>query len=48
MIGDESETNYSDFKEQLLQDPEVKGEYDALESEFDAIQDMIDVQKKLK
>lgn len=37
MIGDENMTNYNDFKEQLLQDPEVKAEYDALELEFDVI-----------
>ena len=41
-------TNYNDFKEQLLQDPEVRAEYDALELEFDVIQGMIDVQKKSK
>ena len=40
-------TNYNDFKEQLLQDPEVKAEYDALEPEFDIIQAMIDARKKL-
>lgn len=40
-------TNYKDFKEQLLQDPEVKAEYDALEPEFDIIQAMIDVRKRL-
>ena len=47
MRGGEHMTNYNDFKEQLLQDPEVKAEYDALEPEFDIIQAMIDARKKL-
>lgn len=35
-------SSYDKFKEQLLEDPEVKAEYDALEPEFDIIQAMID------
>ncbi len=40
-------TNYKDFKEEMLANPEVKTEYDALEPEFDIIQAMIDVRKEL-
>ena len=35
-------TSYDKFKEQLLEDPQVKAEYDALEPKFDIIQAMID------
>lgn len=40
-------TNYNDFKEELLQNPEVKAEYDALGPEFDIIQAMLDARKRL-
>ncbi len=40
-------TNYKEFKEQMLSNPEVKAEYDALEPEFDIIQAMITVRKQL-
>ncbi len=35
-------SNYRDYKEKALQDPEVKAEYDALQPEYDIIQAMID------
>lgn len=38
-------TTYKDFKKEVLSDPEVKKEYDALEPEFDIIQAMIDARK---
>ena len=34
-------SSYRDYKEQALQNPEVKEEYDALELEYDIIQAMI-------
>lgn len=34
-------TEYEEFKEEILSDPEVKKEYDALEPEYDIIQAMI-------
>lgn len=34
--------SYKEFKEQVLMDPLVKAEYDALQPEFDIIQAMID------
>ncbi|MBQ9134653.1 MAG: helix-turn-helix transcriptional regulator [Lachnospiraceae bacterium] len=40
-------TNYKEFKKQMLSNPEVKAEYDALEPEFDIIQAMITVRKQL-
>lgn len=39
-------TTFIDFKEEMLANPEVKAEYDALEPEFDIIQAMIDVRKQ--
>ena len=39
-------TKYEDFKRELLSDPEVKEEYDALEPEFDIIRALIDARKK--
>lgn len=39
-------TSYDKFKTELLEDPQVKAEYDALEPEFDIIQAMIDVRKQ--
>lgn len=37
---------YGQFKQTLLQDPEVKAEYDALEPEFDIIRTMIKARKE--
>ena len=34
-------SSYRDYKEKALQNPEVKEEYDALEPEYDIIQEMI-------
>ena len=42
MTGD-----YSDYKKQLLKDPELKAEYDALEPEYDIINAMIEARKGL-
>lgn len=39
-------TRYDKFKEQLLEDPQVRAEYDALEPEFDIIQAMIDARRQ--
>ena len=39
-------SEYSDFKEELLKNPIVKAEYDALAPEYDIIQAMIDARKK--
>lgn len=39
--------NYSDYKKQLLKDPELKAEYDALEPEYDIINAMIETRKGL-
>lgn len=33
--------NYSEYKEKVLQNPEIKAEYDALQLEYDIIQAMI-------
>ena len=41
-------SEYSEFRETLLSDPEVKAEYDALEPEFNIIQAMIDARKEMK
>ncbi|MBR1634266.1 MAG: helix-turn-helix transcriptional regulator [Lachnospiraceae bacterium] len=38
-------SSYLEFKEKMLQAPEVKKEYDALAPEFDTIQAMIDARK---
>ena len=35
-------SNYKDYKEKALHNPEVKAEYDALQPEYDLIQAMID------
>lgn len=37
---------YGQFKQTLLQDPEVKAEYNALEPEFDIIRTMIKARKE--
>ena len=34
--------SYKDYKEKILQNPEVRAEYDALAPEYDIIQAMID------
>lgn len=39
-------TNYEKFKKEMLSNPDVKEEYDALEPEFDIIQAMIDARKQ--
>ena len=39
-------SSYSTFKQELLQNPEVKKEYDQLEPEFNIIQAMIDARKR--
>lgn len=46
--GDIDMVNYNDYKEQLLKDPELKAEYDALEPEYDIINAMIEARKSLK
>lgn len=40
-------SRYSDFKKEMLANPSVKAEHDALEPEFDIIQAMIDARKSL-
>lgn len=47
MKGDISMVNYSDYKKQLLKDPELKAEYDALEPEYDIVNAMIEARKGL-
>ena len=44
--GDIKMSEYSDFKQELLKNPIVKAEYDALTPEYDIIQAMIDARKK--
>ncbi len=39
-------TNFNDFLNEQLKNPEIKKEYDALEPEFAIIQAMIDARKK--
>ncbi len=39
--------NYTELKKQLLSDPEVKAEYDALEPEYQFIRDMLACREKL-
>ena len=39
-------SEYSDFKQELLKNPAVKAEYDALAPEYDIIQAMIDARKE--
>ena len=41
MNGGTAMSSYRDYKEKALQNPEVKEEYDALEPEYDIIQEMI-------
>lgn len=44
--GDFVMSSYNEFKKELLKNPEVKAEYDALEPEFNIIQAMIDARKQ--
>lgn len=39
-------SSYNDYKKKVLQDPDVKAEYDALQPEYDIIQAMIDARNK--
>ena len=39
-------SEYSEFKQELLKNPIVKAEYDALAPEYDVIQAMIDARKE--
>ncbi len=39
-------TNFNDFLNEQLKNPEIKNEYDALEPEFAIIQAMIDARKE--
>lgn len=41
-------TNYEVFKKEMLEDPEIKAEYDMLEPEFDIIRSLIEARKSLK
>ena len=42
MNGGMEMSSYKAYKEKALQDPEVKSEYDALQTEYDIIQSLID------
>lgn len=46
MNGGRVMTEFDEFKEELLSDPKVKKEYDALGPEYDIIQAMIDARVK--
>lgn len=39
-------SRYNEFKQKMLQNPEVKKEYDALEPEYDIIQAMINARNE--
>ena len=39
--------NYTELKKQLLSDPEVKAEYDALEPEYQFVRDMLACREEL-
>ena len=39
-------SKFSEYRDKKLQDPEFKREYDALESEFDIIQALIDARRQ--
>ncbi|MCD8016654.1 MAG: helix-turn-helix domain-containing protein [Oscillospiraceae bacterium] len=39
-------TNFDDYLQERLQDPEFKAEYDALEPEFSLIRAMLDVRRE--
>ena len=47
MKGDCKMSSYQEFRKELLENPEVKAEYDSLEPEFNIIQAMIDARKNL-
>lgn len=38
-------SNYDTFREEMLNDPEIKAEYDALEPEYAIIRAMVDARK---
>ena len=42
MNGGTVMSNYKDYKKKVLQNPEIKSEYDALQPEYDIIQVIID------
>lgn len=46
MNGGMAMSSYKIFKQKVLQNPEVKAEYDALQPEYDIIQAMIDARIK--
>ncbi len=46
MKGDAGMTNYNEFKNKMLSDPEVKEEYDELEPEFDIIRALVEARKE--
>jgi DNA-binding XRE family transcriptional regulator len=46
MNGGMAMSNYRDYKNKILQNPEVKAEYDALQLEYDIIQAMIDARNE--
>lgn len=39
-------SNYDSFKKQLLENPEVKKEYDSLQPEYDIIKALIEARKQ--
>ena len=39
-------SSYKDYKKKVLQNPEIKSEYDALQPEYDIIQAMIDARTR--
>jgi len=47
MNGDMAMIKYSEYKNKVLKNPEVKAEYDALQPEYDIIQAMIDARNSL-
>ena len=47
MNGDMVMIKYSEYKKKVLENPDVKAEYDALQPEYDIIQAMIDARNSL-
>lgn len=47
MNGDMAMIKYSEYKKKVLENPEVKAEYDALQPEYDIIQALIDARNSL-
>lgn len=45
MSGGRKMSSYKDYREKVLQNPEVRAEYEALQPEYDIIQAMIDARK---